>query len=297
MKNTRNAKIARNVALFYFTLAGFCQSLHAQSEIRLRLMHETVIVVSLMADQQGPFDFVLDTGTDTSIVDPSLARQLSLASLGHVELNAVTGAKTLNRSSLRTLAAGSAHAENVEVLIQDLAELRQVDSHIQGIAGQNFLARFNYLLDYRKHTLRLEADHEVRDAIEGDSVPMERSENMLLVTTEAQSSGRAKLRLLLDSCANLVLLTRAPSQAVDAASQQGWVGTSSNGQAGIKGGRVRELTVGSQQFRDIAVAVPAPQPSDADRVEDGLLPMALFKAVYVNNREGFVMFNPRPKKQ
>jgi hypothetical protein len=29
---------------------------------------------------------------------------------------------------------------------------------------------------------------------------------------------------------------------------------------------------------------------------DGLLPTILFRAVYVNNRDGFVVFNPRTRK-
>jgi hypothetical protein len=61
-------------------------------------------------------------------------------------------------------------------------------------------------------------------------------------------------------------------------------------------GRVRTLTVGSQQFRDIMVALPASQPPDAERLDNGLLPTSLFKTLYVNSREGFVVLNPRAKK-
>jgi predicted aspartyl protease len=296
MKNTAFARFAIQATVFYFTLPGFCQSIHAQSDIRFRLVHDTVIVVSLTANDQGPLDFVLDTGTDTSVVDPAVARQLSLVSQGQIELNTLAGVQTLTRSSLRTLAAGVAHAENVEVLVQDLAEFRKLDSHIQGIAGQNFLSQFNYLLDYRKRALRIELGREIRDNIDGDPVSLERRENMMIVPSEAQSRGGAKLRLLLDSGANLVVLTRKPSQALDQATHQNWLEVTSSGQAGMQVGHVRALTVGSQKFHDIAVALPAPQAADADRVEDGLLPTSLFNAMYINNREGFVVFNPRAKK-
>jgi predicted aspartyl protease len=296
MKNTRHAKFAIGAAVLYFTLAGFSQNLHAQSEIKFSLAHDTVVVVSMLADGEGPFDFVLDTGTDTSVVDLAVARKLSLAPLGQIEMNTLTGTQTLTRSSLRTLQVGSAHVENVEVLVQDLAEFRKVDSHIQGIVGQNFLSQFNYLLDYRKRVLRIEADHEIRDSVDSESVPMERRENMMMVASEVQSRGGAKLRLLLDSGANLVVLTRRPSQALDRATQQNWLEVTSSGQEGIEIGHVRALTVGAQKFHDIAVALPAPQAADAERVEDGLLPTSLFSALYVNNREGLLMFNPRIRK-
>jgi hypothetical protein len=48
------------LALFYFIAAGVCQPIQAQSEFPFRLDRETIIVVSLMAGNDGPFDFVLD---------------------------------------------------------------------------------------------------------------------------------------------------------------------------------------------------------------------------------------------
>src|ERR1700681_4958125 len=114
MKNSIFSKLAIRVAVFYFTFAAFCQIVHAQSEIRFRLAHDTVIIVSLMANEQGPFDFMLDTGTTTTVVDPSIAHQLSLVPLNQSRLNTVGGSQTLTRSSMRTLPAGTVHAENLE---------------------------------------------------------------------------------------------------------------------------------------------------------------------------------------
>jgi len=295
MKNTRYSGLAIRVALFYFTLAGTCQSIHAQSEIRFRLVRNTLIVVSLMAGEEGPFDFVLDTGADRTLVDPSIVSRLSLVSLDRVQQTTLAGVQTLTRGSIHTLSAGPVHVENLLVLVQDLTELRKLDSHIKGIAGQDFLSHFNYLLDYRRHSIRIELASEIRDLMQGDRVPMETSENRMIVESEAQSPGRAKLRLLLDSGANsLVLIHIASSQAVNLPTEERGLEVTSSGQIGLNVGRVHALTVGSEQFHDIAVALPAAEP--AERIGDGLLPTALFQALYVNNRESFVVFNPRVKK-
>jgi hypothetical protein len=296
MKSTRCAGIAVRVAAFYVAFAGLCQGIHAQSEIHFRLVRDSVIVVSLMANEKGPFDFVLDTGTNTTIVDPSLSRALDLVSLDQIRLGTFAGDQTVVRSSMRTLAAGAAHVENLEVLVQDLAELRKVDSHIEGIVGQNFLAHFNYLLDYRKHLVRIELANEIRDAIDGDQVKVEVSEDKMLVASEAQSLGHARLRLLLDSGANSVILIRKSFQAPDFSAQRGWLEVTSSGQVGLQVGRVRGLSIGSQQFHDLAVALSPAEPDDEERIEDGVLPTVLFRTLYVNNREGFVVFNPRNKK-
>lgn len=69
-----------------------------------------------------------------------------------------------------------------------------------------------------------------------------------------------------------------------------------SGAVGLQVVRVHKLTVGSQRFRDLEAALLPARTSDAERVEDGLLPMVLFQAVYINNREGFVILNPRAKK-
>jgi predicted aspartyl protease len=296
MKNTRTAKIATGVAVFYFTLAGFCQSIHAQSEIKLRLVHDTVVVVSLMANDQGPFDFVLDTGTNTTIVDPSLASRLSLVTLDHIQLSTLSGTQTVIRSSMRTLRAGPADVENLEVLVQDLSEVRRVDSHIQGIVGQNFLSHFNYLLDYRKRALQIEVASEIRDAVEGEPVRVEVTENKMIVPSEVQSRGDAKLRLLLDSGANMVTLIHKSSQSLGTSVLGSWLELTASGQAGLRVGRVPTLAIGPEKFHDITVALPDAQSSDSERVEDGMLPMSLFRAIYVNNQEGFVVLNPRMKK-
>jgi predicted aspartyl protease len=294
MKKATLARLAIRATLFYFMLGGICQSIQAQSEIRFRLVRDTLVVVSLTANDQGPFDFVLDTGADTTIVDPSLANTLSLVSAGSLQQTTLAGIQTLTRSSIRSMAIGGGRVENVPVLVEDLGGLRNMDGRIEGIAGQNFLAHFNYLLDYRKNSVRIEQADEIQQALDGDRVPMDRSDNRMIVALEAQSVGRAKLRLLLDSGANTVVLLPAASHALNLSAQEGGVETTSSGKVGLHICRILALTVGSQQLHEIAVALASTAP--AEQIGDGLLPTALFRSLYVNNREGFVVLNPRAKK-
>jgi len=72
------------------------------------------------------------------------------------------------------------------------------------------------------------------------------------------------------------------------------VETTSSGKVGLHMGRVHALTVGSQQLHEIAVALASTAP--AEQIGDGLLPTALFRSLYLNNREGFVVLNPRAEK-
>jgi predicted aspartyl protease len=295
MKNKRSAEFVIAVSLLYSTAAGVCQSLQGQPEIRFRLVHGTMVLLSLMANNQGPFDFVLDTGADITVVDPSLAGRLSMVSLRHTQQSTLAGDQTLPVSVMATLSAGPAHVDNLPVMIQDLSELRKRVPQIEGIVGQNFLSHFNYLLDYRRRSLRIEQDNEIRTAIDGNPLPMETRDNRMIVATEVQSGGLRKLRLILDSGASSIVLMRRASQALDLLAQTRRVAVTSSGPVELQMGTIQSLVVGSQQLRDIAVALTGIEVEE--RIGDGLLPMALFQVLYVNNREGFVVLNPRRRKK
>ena len=292
MKIRWHARLLLRVAIFYFTLAGVCQTARAQSEIHFRLAHNALVVVPVMVGKEGPFDFVLDTGANTSIVDPSIADHVAMIAIDTVPQTTLAGIRTLRRALL-PLSVGAMHVENVEALVKDLSELRKFDAHIQGIAGQNFLARFSYLVDYQKHLIRVEQDTEIRDAIRGQRVPLETGENQMLIPLEAQSRSHARLRLLLDSGANSVVLLRTAAHALELSPQAEGVETTSSGQIGLQTGRLRELVVGPRKFHDLPVALPTAEPSN---IGDGLLPTNLFSALYINSRQGFIVLNPRREK-
>jgi predicted aspartyl protease len=296
MKKSASAVVAVRIAILYCIFFTLCQGARAQNTINFRLVRDTFVVVSLNANGQGPFEFLLDTGTNTTILDPALASRLGLASQGQVELGTLNGSEMVPRSSLNTLSAGLACVPDVEVLIQDLGELKRLDSQIAGIIGQNFLSHFNFLLDYRKRTLRVEVGNEIRAGIEGKEVTVDASEGKMIVASEAQGFGHAKLKLLLDSGASSILLIHRATAALTLPMQANWQESTSVGRSGVQVSQIRSLTVGSQVFRDVTVAIPAASAVDAERIEDGVMPIAMFQSLYVNNHENFVVFNPKTKK-
>jgi hypothetical protein len=293
MKNTAFIGLAAGTALFYCTLGSACQAVEAQAQIPFKLVHDTVAVVPMTVNDQGPFDFILDTGTDTTILDIALAHKLSLVLSDRMTLTTLSGTQTLARGSVSSLALETTVVQNLEVLVQDLGEIRKLDSHIDGIVGENFLSHFNYLLDYGRRSIRIETGNELGDSIQGDRVQLETSGGKILVPCELLSTGRTKLRLLLDSGVNGIVLFRG-LQSPATAFQARWSDTNSRGNAsGIGMVRADALVVGTQQFRDITLGFLPARPEDRERIEDGLLPTALFRALYVNHSEGFIIFNPR----
>jgi hypothetical protein len=282
------------IALVGFVLAAAIRTLEAESDLRFRLIDGTLIVISLTSDRGENFDFVLDTGTDTTVVDPEIAPRLLFVPKDQIEVVSLASRHAVLRGTVPALWAGSGKVENVQVLLQDLHQLRGLDARIAGILGQNFLSHFNYLIDYRRRVVRFEVGDDVRNTIDGDEVAIQSKEDRILIASEAQSHASAQLSLVLDSGADSLVLLRTASQRLNLPRRTPLLQVVSGGQVEMPAGTVPMLTVGSEKFREITAILPESEPGV--QMGDGLLPTTLFRALYVNNREGFVVFNPRARK-
>ena len=292
MRHERWTSLVVRVALFYFSLAVICQDVHAQAETPFRLLNAGVPMISIQVNDQGPFNFLIDTGTDTTIVGLTLARQLSLAAVDHVRLNTLAGSEDSVESVVRRLTIGLVRADDLRVLVEDLSSVRKIFPGVDGVLGENFLSRFNYTLDYRAHSIRFELNNEVRDTLYGEKVPILQTGGRLIVLAEAEADGHAKLRLTLDSGANSLLLLNRACEALGLSTSATTIRRIGWGASKFAVGRVRTLAIGSQRFYDVQAFLPT-EPAVWERLEDGVLPAKFFDALYVNNHEGFVVLNPR----
>ena len=128
-------------------------------------------------------------------------------------------------------------------------------------------------------------------SVEGDRLFVGPSSQRMIVASEGHAAHEVSLRLVLDSGANALVLRREAWQGLGLSSERSGLETVSNGSAQVQTGRVQSLTVGTQQLANLtAVAMPA---DPVEAIGDGLLPMALFRSVYVNNQSGFVVLNAR----
>ena len=179
----------RLISLLVLLLAAVAGSALHAAEVRFDLVRNALIVIPVTVNDEAPLYFLLDTGADTTIVDTALAKKLGLATLRRIQQTVMTGSQTVEVSVLARLSVGDSSVEGLPVLEQDLSSLRRVDGRIVGILGQNFLSRFNYLLDYRARSLRVEKGDELRSGLEGDVAPVEVREHRMMVAAEAATGG------------------------------------------------------------------------------------------------------------
>lgn len=262
--------------------------------VNFTLRRGHLIVIPVTLNGAGPYDFLLDTGASTTLVTPEFARQLRMRPIDRIELVTVAGSQILVRSQLERISVGQQTATDVEVLISDLHEVRAVEGKLCGVLGQNFLAQFNYLIDYRAQQLTFETGTELEKRLCGARLPLTAHEGRLLVSLPVKQQ---LWRLVLDSGLGTLLLFGSRNFALDwvSSSVETQVLRTDAGSRAVPQGRVRSLQLGPVKLVDLPVAVVTGQ-TGAGRIEDGLLPTSLFQRVYFNQRRGYVILNPQPQE-
>ncbi|MGH9852196.1 MAG: retroviral-like aspartic protease family protein [Blastocatellia bacterium] len=278
-------------------IGGLCVFASAQtlaaSTTQFKLLNGYVIVIPVTVNGAGPYEFLLDTGSNTTLISAEFARALRLRPVDRVELVTVAGSQIVPRAQLESLAVGARAVKNPEALFSDLREVRAIKPEIRGVLGMNFLARFNFLINYRERRIEFEDEDEMEKSLRGARLPMEWNDGRALII----SDGKERLRLMLDSGTPTLILFNAGGRRLGLNWEQGEPlplrANSDLGSRIVWQKRLRGFSVGGVNFYDLPVAVMDSKTAREGRIEDGLLPTSLFQSVYFNHRKKFVMLNPK----
>ena len=269
-----------------------------------RLIAESLLVIPVRINNAGPFDFLVDTGSQPNIIDPSLAAGLNLKSQGPVGL--VTASTFLRGSvaAVTALEAGGYTLKNPAVVVEDLGALQAADPRIRGVLGENFLAHFDVLIDYSRLLLCLDRSKSLQDELHGDRIPLVAPKhpedelpflNRLVISVNLSDSKDWDVLLQLDSGSTgpvlysgnkklerLLKKARLQGPAVDEAHRAFAVLPP------------QDMRIGARTIRNVPFVTPVnPAANVPDRDEDGILATALFERVYINHTDRYVILNPR----
>ncbi len=257
----------------------------AAEEIRFRTSAHLVIL-PVNINKSGPYDFMLDTGATSTIVQPSLAEKLGLRPTDRIILETVAGERTVPRCHPESIAIGDTVVAHPEVLVTDVTELQRIDRRIQGVIGQNILAQFDFLIEYRSKRIVFDTRDDLHHRLWGGTrLPVDVDEGRRLVMLPGDA---APIRMVADSgAAGMLFFHRAPQRDVEW--EEDGLAITNSGSQPVRMGIYRTLKVGRETLRDVPMAVLG----RTERREDGLLPTHIFDAVYFNNRDGYVVLNPK----
>jgi Aspartyl protease len=128
-------------------------------------MNQRQMLVSVTINQSGPYDFVLDTGTQMTVVDQALAADLHLAKTGDVNVAGMSLQGGAMFAQVGSVALGEHVSKNVSVLVYDMKSLQAAGFAIRGLLGEDFLSKFDVLIDNAHNVLCLDDTGAMRGDI------------------------------------------------------------------------------------------------------------------------------------
>ena len=109
------------------------------ASVPLHLTNSHQIIVAVSVNHSGPYNFLLDTGTQITMVDPSLAAELHLSTEGSAVVAGVGFHAAASFAQLKLLEAGSHGVADQKVLVFDIKNPQSADLHLRGVLGEDFL--------------------------------------------------------------------------------------------------------------------------------------------------------------
>ena len=101
------------------------------------------MTVPVTVNGQGPFDFVVDTGSNRTVIADSLAAQLQLPAGGIIQVSSATGVEAAPSALIRTLGVGGRETANVQAPV-----LLQSNLGAAGLLGIDAVADRTIIMDF-----------------------------------------------------------------------------------------------------------------------------------------------------
>jgi hypothetical protein len=272
------------------------------ASVPFHLVNRHQIIVAVSVNKSGPYNFLLDTGTQVTMVGPSLAAELHLSTSGEAEVASAGFHASAFFANVDSLQVGSHGVTNQKVLVYDLQNLQAPGLNIQGVVGEDFLEQFDMLIDNAHSLLCLDASAAMRTEVKGQHVdllaPARTGDATTLpkslIVSVRLSDGMRPVRLKLDSGTNVPFLYNISEYMALGAYRGASLRGGANGvqrtyialpPQNVKIGSVELARV---QFVTLAGAQKDRRTSDFD----GLLTLGLFRRVFVDHVDHYAVLEP-----
>jgi hypothetical protein len=273
------------------------------ASLPFQVVNRHLIILPVSINHVGPYDFLLDTGAQRTTLDPALGAELHLEIKGQAMVEGIGSRQSVSFAYLDLLQAGSHAVSNQRVNVSDLSGLQSAGLRIRGILAEDFLEQFDLLIDYAHNLLCLDDTGAMRASVKGTHIALvagpEAPEGAalpkLLVVEAYLSEATRPVQLMLDSGANIPFLYR-PSDYMAAESKRDAAlhGSGLNGaQQAFWALPPRNVKIGSVELPGLSFRTTAVAPTHhRDTDVDGLLAMGLFRRIFIDHADKFVVLEP-----
>jgi predicted aspartyl protease len=118
------------------------------------------LTVDVMLDGLGPFQFIVDSGADRSVLSETLANRLALARGPNILVHGIGGAAMAQTAKVAELLVGDARLSNV-----NLPVLPPERVGADGLLGVDILEGRNVIMDFRKKRLEVRRSRSAFDLV------------------------------------------------------------------------------------------------------------------------------------
>jgi hypothetical protein len=130
---------------------------HSAAEVPFTLTPaEPLMLVQISVNNEGPFQFILDTAASRTVVTPGLIDDRKI-DVGPGIAGAGMGRKLETRATLKFLSVGSTTVRDIRVVVGTFLDAisTAVGAKVDGIIGNDFLRQFRVTMDCPAHRLVL----------------------------------------------------------------------------------------------------------------------------------------------
>jgi hypothetical protein len=224
------------------------------------------IVDGVFVNGRGPYRFLIDTGSSVNLIDPILAKTIGMQATIRREVVTSAGSALLPGSDGNEVGFDGIEAQGQRFIFSDT--IRKVLPDVRGVLGQGFLSRFDYLFDVRGKNLEFG-----KQDVKGNRTEIKMHNGRTAISTSLGD-------LILDSGADRLVLFGVDPEELERHDLHTISGPQTVGRA------FRKLTIeGRQIWGGEAVAIP----DHSEPGVAGLMPLGLFRAVFVCNSQGYVV--------
>jgi aspartyl protease family protein len=133
--------------IFEFAKKGNCDARYARGVGRVPLLNATGVRMLAVTINGAAGNFILDSGAEYVTVTPefSIKAKVNIESAGLLPMKTVGGTAVADLGYAKTVSVGNAEAEGVAVAVIH-GSGDPFGSHLDGLLGMSFLARFNLRL-------------------------------------------------------------------------------------------------------------------------------------------------------
>jgi hypothetical protein len=272
------------------------------ASVPFRFVNRHLIVLAVSINHTGTYDFLLDSGTQITMIDPSLAAALHLDTHGMAVVAGVGSGLSATYAQLDLVEAGSHAVARQKVLVYNLQNF-PADSHLQGILGEDFLEHFDLLIDNAHRLLCLDDSATMRAEVKGPHIPLIAAAEAdqvgalpaFLLITARLSDGLRPVRLLLDFGANEPILFNTAQYLLLRPSQHVALhGSALDGaQPAFSSLPPQDVKIGSLKLPGVAFFSTTTDKNSYVQGFDGVLNTGLFRRVFIDHADHFAVLDPR----